>query len=186
MDCLNFAPLLEAGTWSCRWPRGRRTSNPISSLETMPGWRQGTPGHRSLLVVQSPQKFRSKGDFGDRSPAEGRSRMSPSESRKNAVVEKNAVGRRACPGGDGGVRVACVGCTRAHGAEPRCAARLPIPLAAPAPGSTKRTRGRVKRTYQPHTRRRARNHGFRHRMSTRAGRAIIRARRQKGRRRLSA
>ncbi|HUC37585.1 MAG TPA: 50S ribosomal protein L34 [Acidimicrobiales bacterium] len=44
----------------------------------------------------------------------------------------------------------------------------------------------MKRTYQPHTRRRAKNHGFRHRMSTRAGRAIIRARRLKGRHRLSA
>ncbi|MGD0320274.1 MAG: 50S ribosomal protein L34 [Acidimicrobiales bacterium] len=44
----------------------------------------------------------------------------------------------------------------------------------------------MKRTYQPHARRRAKNHGFRHRMSTRAGRAIIRARRLKGRQRLSA
>jgi len=44
----------------------------------------------------------------------------------------------------------------------------------------------MKRTFQPNTRRRARKHGFRHRMSTRAGRAIIRARRQKGRHRLSA
>ncbi|MBV8161194.1 MAG: 50S ribosomal protein L34 [Acidimicrobiia bacterium] len=44
----------------------------------------------------------------------------------------------------------------------------------------------MKRTFQPNTRRRARRHGFRHRMSTRAGRAILRSRRQKGRRRLSA
>jgi large subunit ribosomal protein L34 len=43
-----------------------------------------------------------------------------------------------------------------------------------------------KRTYQPNTRKRAKNHGFRHRMSTRAGRAIIRARRLKGRHKLSA
>ncbi|HET6950227.1 MAG TPA: 50S ribosomal protein L34 [Acidimicrobiales bacterium] len=44
----------------------------------------------------------------------------------------------------------------------------------------------MKRTYQPNTRRRAKRHGFRHRMRTRAGRAIIRTRRHKGRERLSA
>jgi large subunit ribosomal protein L34 len=44
----------------------------------------------------------------------------------------------------------------------------------------------VKRPYQPNNRRRAKRHGFRHRMSTRAGRAIVAARRRKGRHRLSA
>lgn len=44
----------------------------------------------------------------------------------------------------------------------------------------------VKRTYQPNTRRRARKHGFRARMRTRAGRSILKARRLKGRARLSA
>ncbi|MBO0714273.1 MAG: 50S ribosomal protein L34 [Acidimicrobiales bacterium] len=43
----------------------------------------------------------------------------------------------------------------------------------------------VKRTYQPSTRRRARVHGFRRRMNSRAGRAILQARRRKGRRRLA-
>jgi large subunit ribosomal protein L34 len=43
-----------------------------------------------------------------------------------------------------------------------------------------------KRTFQPNNRRRAKTHGFRLRMRTRAGRAIISARRRKGRSELSA
>jgi large subunit ribosomal protein L34 len=43
-----------------------------------------------------------------------------------------------------------------------------------------------KRTFQPNNRRRAKTHGFRVRMRTRAGRALISARRRKGRSELSA
>jgi large subunit ribosomal protein L34 len=43
-----------------------------------------------------------------------------------------------------------------------------------------------KRTFQPNNRRRSKTHGFRLRMRTRAGRAILAGRRRKGRDKLSA
>jgi len=66
--------------------------------------------------------------------------------------------------------------------DPACAL---IALAGPQKPRTVPGVPVSKRTFQPNNRRRAKTHGFRLRMRTRAGRAILAARRRKGRARLS-
>jgi large subunit ribosomal protein L34 len=59
------------------------------------------------------------------------------------------------------------------------------PIYLPKPAVCAILSNMPKRTYQPKTRRRARVHGFRARMSTKVGQAVLKRRRNKQRRKLS-
>ena len=90
-----------------------------------------------------------------------------------ARLDAFALGRspRSRPGSSGSVKPGTLTCSILVRAR-----------RGPSPGEILVT----KRTFQPNNRRRAKTHGFRLRMRTRAGRAILSARRRKGRAELSA
>ena len=82
--------------------------------------------------------------------------------------------------------VACLDLAGGHCLASNAVVRLRRAQDLPDAPRIKRRRPVSKRTFQPNNRKRSKVHGFRQRMSSRAGRAILAMRRRKGRAKLSA